>query len=154
MRGGARPGAGRKPGEPTVRVRVPQSLLGAVSALIEAHKKGGSVINESPVLDNGPKTIEASPVALVVPTLDLAERQKPAKPSGEGVEEVATPLNAEQRRAMRELEKLPKFALKQVRAKFGSLTEAVRQGARLNWHAKAVEIRPELAESKIKRRNP
>ena len=37
--GGARKGAGRKPKEPTVTIRVPISLVPKIESLIEKHKR-------------------------------------------------------------------------------------------------------------------
>jgi hypothetical protein len=39
-RGGPRPGSGRKKQEPTVRVRVPVSMVDQVRAFVEGLKKG------------------------------------------------------------------------------------------------------------------
>ena len=40
MRGGPRPGAGRKKQEPTVRIRVPVSMVDRVREFVEELKKG------------------------------------------------------------------------------------------------------------------
>jgi len=58
MRGGKREGSGRKKGEPTKTIRVPESLIDEVKKLIERHKKK-KVQNESrnknqlPLLNSG-----------------------------------------------------------------------------------------------------
>lgn len=141
MRGGFRPGAGRKAGEPTVRLRVPVGVLPAVQALIDAHKKSGSEIKspETPV-DSGLEV--GSKIKQDGKTPALAEYPPKSVPSN--ARPAPRPMNAEQRQAMRDLEKFPKRALKQVRAKFGSLAEAVRQGVRVEYGGQAASVRPEL----------
>lgn len=47
--GGLRQGAGRKKGEPTKTVRVPDSLVDAVQALIRLHKNGDNHIDMATV---------------------------------------------------------------------------------------------------------
>lgn len=55
--GGKRDGAGRKAGEGSTRVSVPNGCLDAVLALIEAHKAGQPVV-AVPVLDAGLDQVE------------------------------------------------------------------------------------------------
>lgn len=44
MRGGTRPGSGRKSKEPTTVIRIPDAILDQVRTLIEAHKQGIELI--------------------------------------------------------------------------------------------------------------
>ena len=46
-RGGKRLNSGRKKSEPTVRMRIPESLVEAVKNMIEHHKEHGTTIKET-----------------------------------------------------------------------------------------------------------
>lgn len=112
MRGGVRAGAGRKPSEPTVRVRIPESLLPQVQALIDGHKKTRTEIklHSVPMPD--------------VPTSEVVLKAGPEIKRAS----VEIPLTPAQRETRKQLERLPKEIQVQIKADFGTFTQAVRAG--------------------------
>jgi len=103
MRGGFRPGAGRKPGEPTVRLRVPLGAVPAVQAVIEAHKNSGASI----------KPRETAGVS------DFQE-------TGPQIEQSQTALDVSRR--LKSLERLPSSLAKKFRVQVGKFKEAALRG--------------------------
>jgi hypothetical protein len=113
-KGGKRPGAGRKRGEPTVVVRVPVGVLAEVQALVRQHKEGTlKSVTES----------TAEPVSNAVVPKVQALGVSPDADAGR-VESV------DLKTVRKQLECLPRDVVRQLRNDYGSLYEAAKAGIR------------------------
>jgi hypothetical protein len=155
MRGGQRVGSGRKRGEESVRIRVPVGCLDAVNTMIASYKKNVPEIKgtEGQDLKSGHEIKEVSSVVLdVVGEVELGqsvtlnsgqEIKEPGLKSKKTGPEIKRGLTDDQKAVMRELERLPKAVLKQIRAKHGTLAQAVLDGVRPS--GKEAYLDPRLA---------
>jgi len=125
MRGGRRLGAGRKPGEPTVRVRVPEGALPLVLEAVEVYKKTGASIKavETPVVA---EVVKDAPEIIPAVLNDGLEIEKSGRVAWGALEA----QNYVLRQVQVDLQKLPNRVLKQIRAEYGTLRDAVRAGVR------------------------
>jgi hypothetical protein len=121
MRGGKRAGAGRKPSEPTKMIRVPVSLIPDIQALI-THRRAAlnadaeikpAIVEPSLIPETEIKSGGAS-----VPLIDESEIKQA---------DMSAPFDKD---ALRHLERVPKDVQRQLKADYGSLTNAVKAGIR------------------------
>ncbi|WP_152539367.1 hypothetical protein [Methylomicrobium lacus] len=121
MRGGKRPGAGRKPSEPTKMVRVPISLIPEIQALI-AHRR--ETLNADAEIK--PAIVEPS----LIPETEIKSGGASASLIDEAeIKQADTPVPFD-KDALRSLERVPKDVQRQLKSDYGSLTNAVKAGIR------------------------
>ena len=123
MRGGSRLGAGRKPGVPSVIVRVPLPCLAEVRSIIERFRQT--------VLDSVTE-IEKVNLNSVTGDNHFSAPSSSVKPMP------VTPLTDAQKRIRKSLERLPKAVQRNILAQYGTLTEAVRAGVLPDGQGSAV----------------
>jgi hypothetical protein len=114
-KGGKRPGAGRKRGEPTVVVRVPVGVLAEVQALVRQHKEG----TLKSVTESTAESV-SNAVAPKVQALGVS----PDADAGRPVESV------DLKTVRKQLECLPRAEKRRLYKEYGSLDRAAEAGIR------------------------
>jgi hypothetical protein len=121
MRGGKRPGAGRKPSEPTKMIRVPISMIPEIQALVARRRV--ALISDT----------ETKLAAVESPLISESENKSSVLETPLFVESEIKPIETQaafDKQALRDLEHVPKEIQRQIRAQYGTLTEAVKAGVR------------------------
>lgn len=147
MRGGRRLGSGRKPGIPSVVVRVPRPCLDEVRTVISRFRM--SLVKSVTAIETDSSEDQAKLLALLA---DSSSQEAEIKPEQESVTENkyedqppaqparlnSVPLTDDQKRIRKSLERLPKAAQRKIKAEHGTLTQAVIAGVVLDGHGGAV----------------
>jgi hypothetical protein len=157
MRGGKRSGAGRKPLESTVRVRVPLGVLEQVIALIHEYKALQKVVPEikqdesEPFLDSVPEIKQGKPHGELEPALESVPeiKQDGLEPELKSVPEI------KQSEPEPDMKAVPEIKVQQKLKAFRKLSSAKQRDLRKQhgglYNAAVYEVQCDIDRDKVLR---